>query len=226
VGYEQGGQLTEAVRRRPYQVVLFDEIEKAHADVWNTLLQILDEGRLTDGQGHVVDFRHTLIIMTSNVGTEMLRRGGALGFVHAGAAEEDNARQRVLAALRQTFRPEFLNRVDEIIVFGPLTLEDMERIVHLQMQEVEARLQEYGLRMRLLPAAARWLAQQGYDPQYGARPLRRAIQRYVESPLSLRILSGDFGPDTLVEIDLEGEELVFRPQAAAVTVDASVEEMT
>jgi len=226
VGYEQGGQLTEAVRRRPYQVVLFDEIEKAHADVWNTLLQILDEGRLTDGQGHVVDFRHTLIIMTSNVGTEMLRRGGALGFAHSGAAEEDGARQRVLAALRQTFRPEFLNRVDEIIVFGPLTLEDMERIVHLQMQEVEARLQEYGLRVRLLPAAARWLAQQGYDPQYGARPLRRAIQRYVESPLSLRILSGDFGPDTLVEIDLEGEELVFRPQAAAVTVDASVEEMT
>ncbi len=226
VGYEQGGQLTEAVRRRPYQVVLFDEIEKAHADVWNTLLQILDEGRLTDGQGHVVDFRHTLIIMTSNVGTEMLRRGGALGFVHAGAAEEDNARQRVLAALRQTFRPEFLNRVDEIIVFGPLTLEDMERIVHLQMQEVAARLQEYGLRVRLLPAAARWLAQQGYDPQYGARPLRRAIQRYVESPLSLRILSGDLGPDTLVEIDLEGEELVFRPQAAAVTMEAPVEKMT
>ncbi|MDX9955767.1 MAG: AAA family ATPase, partial [Anaerolineae bacterium] len=180
VGYDQGGQLTEAVRRRPYQVVLFDEIEKAHADVWNALLQILDEGRLTDGQGHIVDFRHTVVIMTSNVGTEMLRRGGALGFAHNGAGEEEDARQRVLAALRQTFRPEFINRVDEIIVFGQLTVEDMEQIVRLQMREVEARLQEYGLHVNLLPSALRWLAQQGYDPQYGARPLRRAIQRHIE----------------------------------------------
>ncbi len=231
VGYDQGGQLTEAVRRRPYQVVLFDEIEKAHSDVWNALLQILDEGRLTDGQGHVVDFRHTVVIMTSNVGTEMLRRGGALGFAHSGAAEDDDARQRVLAALRQTFRPEFINRVDEIIVFGQLTLDDMEQIVRLQMREVEGRLQEYGLRVRLLPAALRWLAQQGYDPQYGARPLRRAIQRYVESPLSIQILRGDFGAAALVDIDLEGEELVFRsqpeppaaPQTEAVPVESPVE---
>ncbi len=222
VGYDQGGQLTEAVRRRPYQVVLFDEIEKAHADVWNALLQILDEGRLTDGQGHIVDFRHTVVIMTSNVGTEMLRRGGALGFAHNGAGEEEDARQRVLAALRQTFRPEFINRVDEIIVFGQLTVEDMEQIVRLQMREVEARLQEYGLHVNLLPSALRWLAQQGYDPQYGARPLRRAIQRHIESPLSIRILSGDFGPETLVDIDLEGEELVFRSHLvpAAVLADA------
>jgi len=204
--------------------VLFDEIEKAHSDVWNALLQILDEGRLTDGQGHIVDFRHTVVIMTSNVGTEMLRRGGALGFAHSGAAEEDDARQRVLAALRQTFRPEFINRVDEIIVFGQLTVENMEQIVRLQMREVEARLQEYGLRVNLLPAALRWLAQQGYDPQYGARPLRRAIQRYIESPLSIRILSGDFGPETLVDIDLEGEELVFRSRPAPSTVAASQDE--
>ncbi|OQA13051.1 MAG: Chaperone protein ClpB 1 [Chloroflexi bacterium ADurb.Bin360] len=229
VGYDQGGQLTEAVRRRPYQVVLFDEIEKAHSDVWNALLQILDDGRLTDGQGHIVDFRHTVVIMTSNVGTEMLRRGGALGFAHSGAAEEDDARQRVLAALRQTFRPEFINRVDEIIVFGQLTVEDMEQIVRLQMHEVDARLQEYGLRVNLLPAALRWLAQQGYDPQYGARPLRRAIQRYIESPLSIRILSGDFSLETLIDIDLEGEELVFHshaaPSADAASQDAASQDV-
>ena len=223
VGYDQGGQLTESVRRRPYQVVLFDEIEKAHADVWNALLQILDEGRLTDGQGHVVDFRHTVIIMTSNVGTEMLRRGGALGFAHGTGAEDDDARQRVLAALRQTFRPEFINRVDEIIVFGNLTLEDMEQIVRLQMREVEAQLQEYGLWVRLLPPALRWLAQQGYDPQYGARPLRRAIQRYIESPLSVQILRGDFGAQTLVSIDLRDGELVFEAETDSPADVGSVE---
>ncbi len=209
VGYDQGGQLTEAIRRRPYQVVLFDEVEKAHPDVWNALLQILDEGRLTDGQGHVVDFRHTVIIMTSNVGTEYLRSGGAIGFVRNGDAEEDEARRHVLSALKKTFRPEFINRVDEIIVFANLTLAKVEQIVDLQLREVQERLSEYDLTVSLSPEAKHWLAEQGYDPQFGARPLRRAIQRYVESPLSVSLLRGEFLAGAHIQVNLEDGALVF-----------------
>ncbi|HUV88332.1 MAG TPA: AAA family ATPase, partial [Anaerolineae bacterium] len=200
IGYEQGGQLTEAVRRRPYRVILFDEIEKAHPDVWNAMLQILDDGRLTDGQGHVVDFRNTVVIMTSNVGTQYARKGGALGFLRAGenGQDEDEAHRDIEKALKQTFRPEFLNRVDEIIIFNNLTVEDVERIVGLQMQEISSRLAEQGLQVELTDAARRWLARQGFDPQFGARPLRRALQRYVESPLSVRLLRGDFERGDLV----------------------------
>ncbi|MGC9393550.1 MAG: ATP-dependent Clp protease ATP-binding subunit [Anaerolineae bacterium] len=202
VGYDQGGQLTEAVRRRPYQVVLFDEIEKAHPDVWNALLQILDEGRLTDGQGRSVDFRNTVVIMTSNIGTAYGKRGGALGFARGADDQDEEVRRRTLAALKETFRPEFINRVDEIIIFANLTLEAVARIVDLQMQEVQTRLSEYDLHVTLTDAAKRWLAEQGYDPQFGARPLRRVIQRHVESPLSVQILRGNFGPGTRICVDV------------------------
>jgi len=217
VGYDQGGQLTEAVRRRPYQVVLFDEIEKAHPDVWNALLQILDEGQLTDGQGHIVDFRNTVVIMTSNVGTQYMRRGGALGFIRDGDAQEEENRRKALSALKETFRPEFINRVDEIITFKNLTPEDVERIVDLQLKEVQARLDEYQLHITLSTAAKRWLAEQGYDTQFGARPLRRAIQRYVESPLSIQILSGEFSAGDNISIDLEEDALTFRADHAETT---------
>ena len=214
IGYEQGGQLTEAVRRRPYRVILFDEIEKAHPDVWNAMLQILDDGRLTDGQGHVVDFRNTVVIMTSNVGTQYARKGGALGFLRAGenGQDEDEAHRDIEKALKQTFRPEFLNRVDEIIIFNNLTVEDVERIVGLQMQEISSRLAEQGLQVELTDAARRWLARQGFDPQFGARPLRRALQRYVESPLSVRLLRGDFERGDLVIMDAGEQGLIFERQ--------------
>jgi len=211
IGYEQGGQLTEAVRRRPYRVILFDEIEKAHPDVWNALLQILDDGRLTDGQGHVVDFRNTVVIMTSNVGTEYARKGGTLGFLRAGeeGRDEEESHREIEKALKKTFRPEFLNRVDEVIIFKDLTLEDVERIVDLQMQEIASRLADQGLGVELTDAARRWLAREGFDPQFGARPLRRALQRHVESPLSIKLLRGDFQEGDSVIVDAGEEGLVF-----------------
>jgi len=214
VGYEQGGQLTEAVRRRPYRVILFDEIEKAHPDVWNALLQILDDGRLTDGQGHIVDFRNTVVIMTSNIGTEYARRGGTLGFLRAGedSRDESESHREIEKSLKKTFRPEFLNRVDEIIIFNNLTVEDVERIVDLQMGEIAARLAEQGLEVELTDAARRWLAREGFDPQFGARPLRRALQRYVESPLSVKLLRGDFESGDMVVVDAGEEGLVFERQ--------------
>ncbi len=212
VGYEEGGQLTEAVRRRPYRVVLFDEIEKAHPEVWNALLQILDDGRLTDGQGHVVDFRNTVLIMTSNLGTEFVRKGGTLGFLQKDdSSEEREAHDKIEKALKSTFRPEFLNRVDEIIMFSPLSLEQVRSIVDLQMKEIQGRLAENGLKVMLSEAARDWLAQAGYDSNFGARPLRRALQKHVESPLSIRLLGGDFknGETAWVDVDEKGDHLVF-----------------
>jgi len=224
VGYDQGGQLTEAVRRRPYQVVLFDEIEKAHPDVWNALLQILDEGQLTDGQGRTVSFRNTVVIMTSNVGTDYAYRGGALGFARGKDEEDEQRRRRTLDALKETFRPEFINRVDEIIVFNNLTLEDVEEIVDLQMQEVREQLQAHGLQVTLTPEARRWLAEQGFDPQFGARPLRRVIQRYVESPLSVELLQGRFaeGGDIEVALEDDGGTLTFHYEPVAEVSSAEV----
>jgi ATP-dependent Clp protease ATP-binding subunit ClpC len=212
VGYEEGGQLTEAVRRRPYRVVLFDEIEKAHPEVWNALLQILDDGRLTDGQGNIVDFRNTVLIMTSNLGTEYVRKGGALGFLQSRATDEEReSHDKVERALKGAFRPEFLNRVDEIIMFSPLTLEEMEEIVILQMKEVQDRLNEYNITVELTDAARKWLAKEGYDPAFGARPLRRAIQKHVESPLSVELLSGKYkdGATVQVDVDEEANKIVF-----------------
>ena len=213
VGYEEGGQLTEAVRRRPYRVILFDEIEKAHPEVWNALLQILDDGRLTDGQGNIVDFRNTVLIMTSNLGTEYVRKGGTLGFLQPKASsEEREAHDKVEKALKGAFRPEFLNRVDEIIMFSPLSLEQMDEIVILQMKEVQDRLNEYNITVELSDAARKWLAKEGYDPAFGARPLRRAIQKYVESPLSLELLGGNFkdGATVQVNVDEENNKIVFQ----------------
>jgi len=211
IGYEQGGQLTEAVRRRPYRVILFDEIEKAHPDVWNALLQILDDGRLTDGQGHQVDFRNTVVIMTSNVGTEYASEGGTLGFLRADGDSRDEAEshREIEKELKKTFRPEFINRVDEIIIFNNLTVEDVEHIVDLPMGEIASRLAEQGLEVKLTGAARRWLAHEGFDPQFGARPLRRALQRYVESPLSVKLLRGDFEGGDLVVVDVGEEGLIF-----------------
>ncbi len=203
VGYEEGGQLTEAVRRRPYRVILFDEIEKAHPEVWNALLQILDDGRLTDGQGRVVDFRNTVLIMTSNLGTEFVRQGGTLGFLQSKDPEERQAHDKIEKALKTTFRPEFLNRIDEIIMFSPLSEEDVIQIVDLQMAEIRQRLSEHGLTVELTPAARTWLAKVGFDQNFGARPLRRALQKYVESPLSISLLSGEFHRDDRVLVDYD-----------------------
>jgi ATP-dependent Clp protease ATP-binding subunit ClpC len=216
VGYEEGGQLTEAVRRRPYRVILFDEIEKAHPNVWNTLLQILDDGRLTDGQGRTVDFRNTVIIMTSNLGTEYARKGGPLGFVTNSDPELVADHKKIERALRDTFRPEFLNRVDEVIVFNSLSLEQVQQMVDLQMQSVTERLGEQGLVIELTDAARAWLAKQGYDPQFGARPLRRAVQRFVESPLSVKVLKGEFRRGDVVIVDgTEEHGLTFTRQEGA-----------
>ena len=207
IGYEQGGQLTEQVRRRPYSVVLFDEIEKAHPDVWNTLLQLLDDGRLTDGQGRVVNFRNTVVVMTSNVGTSFVQRSGALGFAGVRDSAEEAQHKRIEEELKKTFRPEFINRVDEIIIFEPLSEEDVAQIVDLQMQEVTERLTEHGgITIELTEAAQFWLAHQGYDKDFGARPLRRTIQRYVESPLSVSLLKGEFEAGDHIRIDVDAEE--------------------
>jgi len=221
VGYEEGGQLTEGIRRRPYQIVLFDEIEKAHPDVWNALLQILEDGRLTDGQGRIVDFRNTVIIMTSNIGTEYAKAGGTLGFIRSTNGDDDarESKKKIEEGLRRTFRPEFLNRIDEVIIFHTLTLEHMEHIVDLQMREIRERLEERDITVELSDAARKWLAREGYDPAFGARPLRRTLQRYVESPLSKRILRGEFEPGDHVLADVgeaEGEAkgLVFEKMEA------------
>jgi ATP-dependent Clp protease ATP-binding subunit ClpC len=228
VGYEEGGQLTESVRRRPYQVVLFDEIEKAHPDVWNALLQILDDGRLTDGQGRKVNFSNTVVIMTSNLGTEYVRKGGTLGLIKAGVADDLKAaadHKKIEDALKRTFRPEFLNRVDEIIVFAPLSIEDVERIVELQLREIRERLQEQGLTIELRDGARKWLARQGYDAAFGARPLRRALQKHVEGPLSVQLLQGKFkaGDCVVVDVNADGTGVAFsKAEVAAQPVETPV----
>jgi ATP-dependent Clp protease ATP-binding subunit ClpB len=200
VGYEEGGQLSEHVRRRPYSVVLFDEVEKAHHDVFNVLLQVLDDGRITDGQGRTVDFRNTVIIMTSNIGSQHI-------------LHEENAEQReaaVLEALRGHFRPEFLNRVDEIIMFDRLRREELARIVELQLERVRKRLAKQGLALALGEGAKEFLGNQGYDPVYGARPLKRAIQHHLLDPLSLDLLDGAFAEGDAIRVDAEGGRLAFR----------------
>lgn len=202
VGYEEGGQLTEAVRRRPYRVILFDEIEKAHPEVWNALLQILDDGRLTDGQGRVVDFKNTVLIMTSNLGTEFVRKGGALGFLTEGEDSEEvkASQEKIEKALKDAFRPEFLNRIDDIITFAPLSKEDMIKIVDLEMKEVIDRVNEYDVTMEVDESARLWLAEQGFDPLFGARPLKRVLQKYVESRLAIKLLEGEFKHGDLVRV--------------------------
>ena len=206
VGFDQGGQLTEAVRRRPFRVILFDEIEKAHPDVFNILLQILEDGRLTDGQGHTVDFRNTLVIMTSNLGTGVELRE-AVGFLRDPSREDDSARRRATIdeALKRMFRPEFLNRVDETIVFDPLTEEETRQIVDIIVTEVSSRLAEHGVTIDLTAEARDWLASEGFDRTYGARPLRRVVQRSIENPLSRLILGGEFVSGDHILADVNGE---------------------
>ena len=214
VGYDEGGQLTEAVRRRPYRVLLFDEIEKAHPDVFNILLQILEDGRLTDGQGRTVDFRNTVIIMTSNLGTEGVRRQ-PFGF-RAESSDPKNEmsalRESVDAAMKRAFRPEFLNRIDETIVFHPLNQEQIIQIVELMVRDVQKRLDEREVTFRLTQEAETWLAKEGFDPVYGARPLRRAIQRQLENPFARMVLSGEVAPGDHVTVDASPDGLVFSRQ--------------
>lgn len=217
VGYEEGGQLTEAVRRRPYSVVLFDEIEKAHNDVFNVLLQVLDDGRLTDNKGRTVNFRNTIIIMTSNLGTEVL-----LDRLHEVTEENREeimreARVRIAEILRQRFRPEFLNRIDEIIVFKPLVRSEIRQIVLLQIRALQQRLEANGIHLELTDEVADWLGTIGFDPQFGARPLKRAIQRHITDPLSLRILAGDFtsGDRIVVKLDERGLPAFYKENVAS-----------
>ncbi len=209
IGYDEAGQLTEAVRRRPYRVILFDEVEKAHPDVLNLLLQILEDGRLTDSPGRTVDFRNTVIIMTSNLGTGDLQRQ-PFGFrtdPKDRGMDEQQLRSSVNDALKRAFRPEFLNRIDETIIFNPLTQEQIIQIVELMVREVGHRLEERGITFELTPEASRWLAQEGFDPVYGARPLRRAIQRFLENPLSKGILSGEFQEGDHLVVNADGSGL-------------------
>jgi ATP-dependent Clp protease ATP-binding subunit ClpB len=201
VGYDEGGQLTEAVRRRPYSVVLFDEIEKAHPDVFNVLLQILDDGRLTDGQGRTVDFRNTVLIMTSNLGGQLIQEMSNRPF--------DEVREAVMTVLRDHFRPEFLNRVDDIIVFKALNQDQLGAIVDIQLQRLQKRLDERKISLVVTDAARRLLIERGWDPVYGARPLKRAIQRMVQDPLAMMLLEGKFSDGDAVEVDAKGGELVF-----------------
>ncbi|MGH7775968.1 MAG: AAA family ATPase, partial [Candidatus Dormibacterales bacterium] len=201
VGYDEGGQLTEAIRRRPYSVVLFDEIEKAHPDVFNVLLQILDDGRLTDGQGRTVDFRNAVLIMTSNLGGQAIQEMGDRDF--------DEVREAVVAILREHFRPEFLNRVDEVVVFRRLTKEQIEAIVDIQLRRLESRLAERKLRLVVTPAAREVLAERGWDPVYGARPLKRAIQRLVQDRLAMGILEARWQEGDTVRVGAPAGELVF-----------------
>ncbi len=208
VGYDEGGQLTEAVRRRPYSVVLFDEIEKAHGDVFNVLLQLLDDGRLTDGQGRTVDFRNTVVIMTSNLGSQFFRE------------EKDPARVRglILDLLKQALRPEFLNRIDETVIFQPLGREEIGSIVEIQARHLVKRLADKRITLELTAAAKALLAQEGYDPVYGARPLKRTIQRMIQDPLALELLSGTYGEGDTVVVDADQGRIVFRKRVEAQPV--------
>jgi ATP-dependent Clp protease ATP-binding subunit ClpB len=208
VGYDEGGQLTEAVRRRPYSVVLFDEIEKAHPDVFNALLQVLEDGRMTDGQGRTVDFKNTVIIMTSNLGSQFIQE--------LGAKDRKQMEQRVTAALREAFKPEFLNRVDETIIFSNLGRDEIKSIVEIQLKRLRRNLANRKLLLEITEQAKALLADKGYDPAYGARPLKRTIQRLIQDPLAVKILAGEFKEGDRVKIDVDNDELNFsRGQAAA-----------
>jgi len=207
VGYNEGGQLTEQVRRRPYSVVLFDEIEKAHPDVFNTLLQVLEDGHMTDSTGRKVDFCNTVIVMTSNVGARRIGRNVTMGFQRDSAEDVyRNMKDRVLEEVKKVFNPEFLNRVDEVLVFHRLTHEQMGDVVDIQVAEVVQRLAEKGIELALTAEAKEFIVREGMDEEYGARPLRRAVQQYIEDPLSELILRSEFEPGTRVEVTPSPEE--------------------
>jgi len=221
IGYEEGGQLTEAVRRRPYRVILLDEVEKAHPDVFSALLQILDDGRLTDGHGRTIDFKNTVVIMTSNVGVELIKRDTTIGFAAPRDGDEsrqrayDDMKEKVLGEVKKTFRPEFLNRLDGIIVFHELTEGQLRSIVDILIKDLQKRLADHKLEIELTEEAKSWLAREGYDPQYGARPLRRVIERYVENPLSTELLKGELGEGNTITVDVGDDGLTFTTKVAA-----------
>jgi len=214
VGYEEGGQLTEAVHRRPYRVILFDEVEKAHPNVLSILLQLLDDGRLTDGHGRTVDFRNTVVIMTSNLGSKEFQRGG-IGFLRKEEGDEEKMRTDMKSALKERLLPELLNRIDDVIIFHPLSKEHLKSIVDLLIREVEGRLAERNIKLEVNEEAKAWLVQKGYDPVYGARPLRRAIQKYVDNPISTKILQGEFKEGDTVAISLQEDSLSFAARKTA-----------
>ena len=208
VGYEEGGYLTEAVRRRPYSLILLDEVEKAHGDVFNILLQVLDDGRLTDGQGRTVDFRNTVIVMTSNLGSQMIQE---MSDSDAGSTAEAYTQMKaaVMAVVQGHFRPEFINRLDDIVVFHPLDKAQIKHIAGIQLRGLEKRLAERNLRIEVQDAALQLLGNTGFDPVYGARPLKRAIQQMLENPLAQKILAGEFAPGDTIVVGAEGGKLVF-----------------
>jgi ATP-dependent Clp protease ATP-binding subunit ClpB len=209
VGYEEGGYLTEAVRRRPYAVILFDEIEKAHPDVFNVLLQILDDGRLTDGQGRTVNFTNTVIIMTSNIGTQYITPSPLAG-EGGGEGADEKMTERVLAAMKQHFKPEFVNRIDDIVIFHSLKQGEILQIVDIQLMRLQKLLSERKLSLTLTDGAKKFLAKHGWDPQYGARPLKRAIQKYIQDPLSSALLEAKYPEGTALVGDVKGDGMVFR----------------
>jgi ATP-dependent Clp protease ATP-binding subunit ClpC len=214
IGYEEGGQLTEKVRRRPYAVVLFDEIEKAHPDVWNILLQILEDGQITDSLGRKIDFRNTIILMTSNVGAELLRKQTTVGF-GIPSEEQDYAavKDKLLAEAKKTFKPEFLNRLTDIVVFHSLNREHLAQIVSLEIGKVQQRLAARRVTLKVSEAALQFLIDQGYEPTYGARPLRRAIERCLEDPLAEELIRGDLKADSTILIEVAGDQLSFKSEA-------------
>ncbi|KPK89988.1 Clp protease ClpC, partial [bacterium SM23_31] len=210
VGYEEGGQLTERVRRKPYSVVLLDEIEKAHPDVFNILLQVLDEGRLTDSLGRRVDFKNTILIMTSNVGTKDIKSNTAFGFSSRSAKfDYESMKQKIMDNIKRIFNPEFLNRIDNIIVFKPLSIDDMLKIVDIEFKEMLNKLKDRNIIVKLSTGARKFLAEKGFDSVLGARPMKRAIQRYVEDPLAGEILKGRFGDGSKIKIAIRGDKLSF-----------------
>ncbi len=216
VGYEEGGQLTEQVRRRPYSVVLFDEIEKAHPDVMNMLLQILEEGKLTDNVGRVINFRNTIILLTSNVGAETIRRGATMGFSPINDENSyDKMKEKIMDEAKKAFRPEFMNRLDDIIVFRPLIKSDLLDILDLEVGKVLERVKAKQLDLIIDSTTKDFLVEKGYDPQYGARPMRRAVERYLEDPLAEEILKGNLLPNEPVHIVVEEGKLVFKQKTSA-----------
>jgi ATP-dependent Clp protease ATP-binding subunit ClpB len=217
VGYEEGGYLTEAIRRRPYSVVLFDEIEKAHPDVFNVLLQILEDGRMTDGQGRTVDFKNTVIIMTSNLGSQYIQ--------DLGAKDRKEMEQHVNAVLRQSFKPEFLNRIDETIIFNNLGRDEIKSIVEIQLKRLRQNLSSRKMALEITDRAKALLADKGYDPAYGARPLKRTIQRLIQDPLAVKILEGEFKEGDRVRVDARGDELSFS-HGTTVSAEENVETRT
>jgi len=213
VGYEEGGALTEAIRRRPYSVILLDEIEKAHAEVLNVLLQLLDDGRLTDGQGRTVDFKNTLIIMTSNLGSQVILELGEGRTREEAKRIHEEMERRVMEAVRQHFRPELLNRIDEVVIFHALTREQLRRIVDLHAESLVRLLHDREIGLELSDVARDALAEEGYDPHFGARPLKRTFQRRIQNPLAMKLLAGEFKPGQTIEVDFEGGEFTFHAQA-------------